>query len=92
MFLEGALEVGRKFRVLDGAPAFQDSTFLEYSRSSPGARILSDAAAGLRTSEDDFLNNGAEPDGDVSPGALLMPDWLGPLLAISICNWVEYFL
>ena len=80
------MDVGRKFRDLKDVPAFQDSTFLEYSRSSPGALILSGPAAGLRTSDDAFLNNGAELDGDVSPDALLMPAWLRPLLLISICH------
>jgi hypothetical protein len=73
MSLEDEKIAGRKFRDLKEVPAFQDSTFLEYSRSSPGALILSGAVAELRTSDDEFLNNGAEPDGDVSPDALAMP-------------------
>lgn len=73
MSLEGVIAVDFRFRDLKGVPAFQDSTFLEYSRSSPGALILSGPTAELRTSEDAFLNNGAELDGDVSPDALPMP-------------------
>lgn len=47
------------------------STFLDESRSSPGALFLSELAAGLKTSDEWFLNSGAEFDGDVSPDALL---------------------
>ena len=73
MSLEGAIAVGRKFRGFKEVPVFQDSTFLEYSRNSPGALNLSEPAMELRTSDDEFLNNGVEPDGDVSPDALPMP-------------------
>jgi hypothetical protein len=58
---------------LKEVPAFHDSTFFEYSRSSPGALILSGPVPALRTSEDEFLNMGAEFDGEVSPDALAMP-------------------
>lgn len=47
------------------------STFLDESRSSPGALFLSELTAGLKTSDEWFLNSGAEFDGDVSPDALL---------------------
>jgi hypothetical protein len=71
--------LGRNFRVLSG---------VDDSRSSPGALFLSELAAGLRTSEDGFLNSGAEFDGEVSPDALLRPAWLSPLPVVSICHFV----
>jgi hypothetical protein len=80
MSLEDANGVDRKFRGLKEGPAFQDSTFLEYSRSSPGALTMSGPAARLRTSDDEFFNSGAELDGEISPDALAMPAWLRPLL------------
>jgi hypothetical protein len=82
------MDVGRKFRDLSGVPGLQVSTFLEYSRGSPGALNLSGPAAALSTSDDGFLNSGAELDGDVSPDALAMPAWLRPLLLVSICHLV----
>jgi hypothetical protein len=82
MSLEGIIEVGWKLRDLRGGPVFQESTFLEYSRSSPGALVRSDLAAGSSTSDDEFLNNGTELEGDVSPEALT----LMPLLLVSICH------
>jgi hypothetical protein len=79
---------GRNGRGLNGVPAFQLSTFFDDSRSSPGALFLSELAAGLRISEDGFLNSGAEFDGEVSPDALLTPAWLSPLPLVSICHFV----
>jgi hypothetical protein len=73
MSLESVKGFGRKVRDLRGLLAFQYSVVLEYSRGSPGALVLSGPAAGLRTSEDEFLNSGAEPEGEVSPDALAMP-------------------
>lgn len=71
---DGPKEPGRrKLLGLEAVLLVQDSTFLEYSRSSPGALILSRLDAGLRISEDVVLNKGAEFDGDVSPEALPMP-------------------
>jgi hypothetical protein len=67
------MEVVRKFRDLKGEPAFQDSIFLDVSRSSPGALVLSGPVVESRHSEDVFLNKGAEVDGEVSPDALPMP-------------------
>jgi hypothetical protein len=66
------MDVVRKFRDFNGVPAFQESALFEVLRSSPGALILSEPDAGLSTSEDAFLNNGAEVEGDVSPDALLV--------------------
>jgi hypothetical protein len=85
MSLERAKGFDRKLRDLKEAPAFHVSAFLEYSRSS---LFLSAPAAEVRSSDDEFLYNGAEPDGDVSPDALAIPAWLSPLLAVSICHWV----
>jgi hypothetical protein len=65
------MDVVRKFRDLIGVPAFRESALFEVFRSSPGALILS-PDAGFSTSEDAFLNNGAEVEGDVSPDALLL--------------------
>lgn len=73
MSLEDANATGRNVRNLTFVPAFQVSTFLEYSRGSPGALILSEAFATFKTSEDEFLNRGAELEGDVSPEALATP-------------------
>jgi len=80
------MDVVRKFRDLKGVPAFQDSALLGLLCSSPGALILSEAIAEFSTSEDAFLNNGAEVDGDVSPDALLLSAWLIPLPFVSICH------
>ena len=80
--------LGRNFRGLNGVPAFKMSTVLDDSRSSPGALFLSELAAGLRTSEEGFLNSGAEFDGEVSPDALLKLAWLSPLPSVSICHFV----
>jgi hypothetical protein len=88
MSLVFAMVLGRNFRSLKGVPAFQLSTFLEDSRSSPGALFLSEWAAGLSNSDDGFLNSGAEFDGEVSPDALLTPAWLSPLPFVSICHSV----
>ena len=73
MSLEDAKVAGRNFRNLRFVSAFKVSTFLEYSRGSPGALILSEAFAAFKTSEDEFLNRGAELEGDVSPDALATP-------------------
>jgi hypothetical protein len=62
------------------------STVLDESRSSLGGLFLSELAAGLKTSDEGFLNSGAEFDGEVSPDALL---WLSPLPLISICHIVK---
>jgi hypothetical protein len=88
MSLDGAKGLDWKLRDLNEAPAFQESAFVGYSRCSPGALVLSVPAAELRSSDDEFLNKGAEPDGDVSPDALAMPAWLRPLLEVSICHCV----
>ena len=85
MSLGSVAVLGRNFRDLKGVPAFHVSTFLDESRSSPGALFLSEVAAGLKTSDDGFLNSGAEFDGEVSPDALL---WLSPLPVVSICHCI----